>query len=62
MGTRRDFQKDDRRRAKLIQKLVGDSGCKLVLDVGCAEGYVTSYLSEIPAIVVGIDVDIAYLR
>ena len=50
------------RRAKLIQKLVKDSGCKLVLDVGCAEGYVTSYLSKIPAIVVGIDVDPAYLR
>jgi SAM-dependent methyltransferase len=50
------------RRAKLIQKLVKKSGCKLVLDVGCAEGYVTSYLAEIPAIVVGIDVDPAYLR
>jgi|SoiMethySBSTD1v2_1073268.scaffolds.fasta_scaffold239097_2 ubiquinone/menaquinone biosynthesis C-methylase UbiE len=50
------------RRAKLIQKLAKDSGCKLVLDVGCAEGYVTSYLAEIPAIVVGIDVDPAYLH
>lgn len=50
------------RRAKLLQKLVADTGCELVLDVGCAEGYVTSYLSEIPVTVVGIDVDIVYLQ
>ena len=30
---------------------------KLVLDVGCAEGFITNFLSQLPAYVIGIDLD-----
>jgi ubiquinone/menaquinone biosynthesis C-methylase UbiE len=51
-----------RRRAQLIRSLVRKHGVKMILDIGCAEGYITKYLTEAAAMTVGIDPDLQYLK
>ncbi|MEM2240134.1 MAG: class I SAM-dependent methyltransferase [Candidatus Bathyarchaeia archaeon] len=43
------------RRAEAVKSMLENS--KAVLDVGCAEGFITSFISKIPAYVVGIDIN-----
>jgi len=33
------------------------SKAKQILDIGCAEGFITNYLSQLQAQVIGIDID-----
>ncbi|MEM1548929.1 MAG: class I SAM-dependent methyltransferase [Thermoproteota archaeon] len=43
------------RRAEVVKSMLKNS--KAVLDAGCAEGFITSFISNLPAYVVGIDLD-----
>jgi ubiquinone/menaquinone biosynthesis C-methylase UbiE len=45
------------KRAQLVKHTLKRSKAKFILDVGCAEGFVTSFLSQLPAYVIGIDID-----
>ncbi|MHA1834277.1 MAG: hypothetical protein ACTSV7_09815 [Candidatus Baldrarchaeia archaeon] len=45
------------RRGQVIKSMLKSSKAKLVLDVGCAEGFITNFLSQLPAYVIGIDLD-----
>ena len=45
------------RRAQLVKNMLKQFKIKLILDVGCAEGFVTSFLSQLSADVVGIDIE-----
>jgi 2-polyprenyl-3-methyl-5-hydroxy-6-metoxy-1,4-benzoquinol methylase len=45
------------RRGQAVKSMLKGSKAKLVLDVGCAEGFITSFLSKLPVYVIGIDVD-----
>jgi ubiquinone/menaquinone biosynthesis C-methylase UbiE len=51
-----------RRRAELIRSLVMKHHVDTILDIGCAEGYVTKYISEAASRTIGIDSDLEYLR
>ncbi|MHA1722235.1 MAG: class I SAM-dependent methyltransferase [Candidatus Baldrarchaeia archaeon] len=45
------------RRGQVVKSMLKSSRAKLVLDVGCAEGFITNFLSQLPAYVIGIDLD-----
>ena len=45
------------KRAQLVKHMLKHSKAKLILDVGCAEGFITSHLSQLQAQVIGIDID-----
>lgn len=45
------------RRAEVVKQMLKHSKAKQILDIGCAEGFITSYLSQLQAQVVGIDID-----
>jgi ubiquinone/menaquinone biosynthesis C-methylase UbiE len=51
-----------RRRAELIRSLVKKHGVETILDIGCAEGYITKYISEGAVRTIGIDSDLQHLR
>jgi ubiquinone/menaquinone biosynthesis C-methylase UbiE len=56
------YKRKTERRAQLVQSTLAGRKCRIVLDIGCAEGYVTKCLSHISKTVVGVDVDIYYLK
>jgi len=45
------------RRGQVVKDMLNHSRTKCILDIGCAEGFITSFLSQPPAYVVGIDLD-----
>jgi ubiquinone/menaquinone biosynthesis C-methylase UbiE len=45
------------KRAQIVKSMLSSYKAKLILDVGCGEGFVTSFLSQLPAYVIGIDID-----
>jgi|GEM_PF-1794344 2-polyprenyl-3-methyl-5-hydroxy-6-metoxy-1,4-benzoquinol methylase len=45
------------KRSEVIKHMLKHSKAKLILDVGCAEGFATSFLSQLSAYVIGIDID-----
>jgi ubiquinone/menaquinone biosynthesis C-methylase UbiE len=45
------------KRAEVIKRMLKHSKARLILDVGCAEGFITNYLSQLHAQVIGIDID-----
>jgi ubiquinone/menaquinone biosynthesis C-methylase UbiE len=51
-----------RRRAELIRNSLRKNAVGMLLDIGCAEGYATSFISDISNLVVGVEVKIDYLR
>ncbi len=56
------YKRKVERRAQLARASLEELRSKMVLDVGCAEGYVTKYLSDVSETVVGVDTDIYYLK
>jgi 2-polyprenyl-3-methyl-5-hydroxy-6-metoxy-1,4-benzoquinol methylase len=51
-----------RRRAELIKSLVRKHKVKWILDIGCAEGFITKYLYEAADRTIGTDSDLQYLK
>lgn len=51
-----------KRRAQVVKRSLKHSNVKMVLDVGCAEGYTTSFISEVCAFVVGVELNIDSLK
>jgi SAM-dependent methyltransferase len=51
-----------RRRAELVRSLLRKQQVKTVLDIGCAEGYATSFFSSATTRVCGVEIDIDYLK
>ena len=45
------------RRGQVVKNMLKSSKAKLVLDIDCAEGFITNFLSQLPAYVVGVDID-----
>jgi 2-polyprenyl-3-methyl-5-hydroxy-6-metoxy-1,4-benzoquinol methylase len=45
------------RRAEVVKQMLKHSKAKQILDIGCAEGFITNYLSQLQAQVIGIDID-----
>ena len=45
------------RRAEVVKQILKHSKAKQILDIGCAEGFITNYLSQLQAQVIGIDID-----
>jgi len=45
------------RRAQAVKHMLKDSKIRLILDVGCAEGFVTSFISNQQTFAVGVDID-----
>jgi len=45
------------RRAEVVKQMLKHSKAKQILDIGCAEGFTTNYLSQLQAQVIGIDID-----
>jgi ubiquinone/menaquinone biosynthesis C-methylase UbiE len=45
------------KRAEVVKRMLKHSKARLILDVGCAEGFITNYLSQLQAQVIGIDID-----
>jgi ubiquinone/menaquinone biosynthesis C-methylase UbiE len=51
-----------KRRAQLIQSYLKKYAGKRIMDVGCAEGYATSFISAIGAAVIGVEINIEYIK
>jgi ubiquinone/menaquinone biosynthesis C-methylase UbiE len=51
-----------RRRAQVISRSLKRDKVKRILDIGCAEGYTTSFISEVCDLVVGIELNIESLK
>jgi len=45
------------RRGHVVKQMLKHSKARLILDIGCAEGFITNYLSQLQAQVIGIDID-----
>jgi ubiquinone/menaquinone biosynthesis C-methylase UbiE len=45
------------KRAEVVKQMLKHSKAKQILDIGCAEGFITNYLSQLQAQVIGIDID-----
>ncbi len=45
------------RRGQTVKSMLKSSKAKLVLDVGCGEGFISSFLSQLPAHIIGVDLD-----
>lgn len=45
------------RRAQAVRNMLKNSRPKLILDIGCAEGFITSFLTKGQTHVVGVDLD-----
>jgi len=45
------------RRGQIVKSMLKSFKARLVLDVGCAEGFLTNFLSQLPAYIIGIDLD-----
>ena len=45
------------RRAQTVKNMLKNSHSKLILDIGCAEGFITSFLADKQTLVVGVDLD-----
>jgi ubiquinone/menaquinone biosynthesis C-methylase UbiE len=50
------------RRAQVVRRALKDTSVKRVLDIGCAEGYTTSFISEISNFIVGVELNIDNLK
>jgi ubiquinone/menaquinone biosynthesis C-methylase UbiE len=52
-----------KRRAQIVKKSLNKPTVKVILDIGCAEGYTTSFISGMNnTFVVGVELDIEYLK
>jgi SAM-dependent methyltransferase len=51
-----------RRRAELVTSYLRRSNIKIILDIGCAEGYATSFFSSLNAVTCAIEIDLQYIR
>jgi ubiquinone/menaquinone biosynthesis C-methylase UbiE len=51
-----------KRRAQVVRRILKEGSLKRVLDIGCAEGYTTNFISEISEFVVGVELNIDYLK
>jgi ubiquinone/menaquinone biosynthesis C-methylase UbiE len=51
-----------KRRAQVIKRSLEGNNIKTVLDLGCSEGYATSFISEISPLVVGVEINLDTLR
>lgn len=51
-----------KRRAQLVKRSLGQHTVRLVLDLGCAEGFATNFISQASEFVVGLELDIDYLK
>jgi ubiquinone/menaquinone biosynthesis C-methylase UbiE len=45
------------KRAEVVKQMLKYSKAKHILDIGCAEGFITNYLSQLQAQVIGVDID-----
>lgn len=50
------------RRAQFVKSLLKHSKAKLILDIGCGEGFLTSYFSQLRRQVIGVDIDIESIK
>ncbi|MGB7955668.1 MAG: class I SAM-dependent methyltransferase [Candidatus Nitrosopolaris sp.] len=46
-----------KRRAQIVKRSLTDRNVNMILDIGCAEGYTTSFISETSALVVGVELN-----
>lgn len=51
-----------KRRAQVVRRSLKLSNVKTVLDVGCAEGYTTSFISNVCTFIVGVELNMTSLR
>jgi len=51
-----------KRRGQIIERFLRSDGIRRILDIGCAEGYITSHISQSYEDVMGMDIDIASLK
>jgi SAM-dependent methyltransferase len=51
-----------KRRVQLVNRSLEASNVKTVLDIGCSEGYATSFLCRISNLVVGVEINLDTLR
>jgi ubiquinone/menaquinone biosynthesis C-methylase UbiE len=51
-----------KRRAQIVTRSLRNNPAGRVLDIGCAEGYATSFISEIARDIVGVELDLQMLK